>query len=234
MSDDKRKATNPGVGLPRPAKLPTVIEMGPETRGSTLPAAEGPERRDSIGALDDNDRALLQRVLNTAKTAIDDSKRDRERLEAAIAAEAKERTALEGKVVSRFSDYDARLEGLAGDVAEMKGLAGDIRGLRGDISGLNADVRANLNMDAVRDQKTAALELKVAAIAADEGRDAGKAAGGRSGKAWGALTGTAGPLVFAFIMWLVTALINASQGKPPPAFPSLAPVPTAAPTSSAH
>lgn len=192
-----------------------------------MPSTADPERHDSISALDDNDRALLNRVLNTAKAAIDSSKADRERLEAAIAAEAKERIALEGKVVSRFSDYDRDLATVKEDVAELKGLSGDIRGLRGDISSLNADVRTNLNMDVVRDQKTAALELKVAAIAADEGRDAGKTAGGRSGKLWGALTGTAGPLLFAFLIWLVGTVVAAMQGKPPPAFPSLGPSPTA-------
>ncbi len=224
MSDEKRRATKPGgIELPRPGKVPHVIEMGPEPRGSTMPATPEPERRDSIGALDDNDRALLNRVLVTAKQAIDSSKADREAMQRDLAT-------LEGKVVSRFSDYDQKLETLSGDVAELKGLSGDIRGLRGDISSLNTDVRANLNMDAVRDQKTAALELKVQAIAADEGRDAGKSAGRRGGAAWGALTGTAGPLVFAFLIWLVTAIINAVQGKPPPPLPQLAPAPSASST----
>lgn len=185
-----------------------------------MPSNPQPERHDSIGALDDNDRALLNRVLVTAKQAIDSSKADRERLEARLEAEAKERIALEGKVVSRFSDYDSRLQSLADDVAELRGLSGDIRGLRGDISSLNADVRQNLNMDAVRDQKTAALELKVASIAADEGRDAGKSAGRKAGASWGGLLGLA-PFVFGFLVWLVSTLIALAQGRPPPSFPSL-------------
>jgi hypothetical protein len=212
MSDERRpnkpRQTLGGLGAPR---VP-IIE-----HGSTLPSAgEPPERRDSIGSLDDNDRALLNRVLVTAQTAIKTSQE-------AVDAERRERIALEGKVVARFGDYDARLQAVADDVAELKGLSGDIRGLRGDISSLNADVRQNLNMDAVRDQKTAALELKVAAIASEEGRDAGKSAGRSRGAIWGALTGTAGPLVLAFLMWLIASVLNAMQGKPPPAFPSLAP-----------
>jgi len=194
-----------------------------------MPSNPEPERHDSIGSLDDNDRALLNRVLNTAKAAIDSSKADRERLEAAVAAEAKERIALEGKVVSRFSDYDRDIQEVKSDVAELKGLSGDIRGLRGDISSLNADVRQNLNMDAVRDQKTTALELKVLALAADEGQTAGKSAGKSAGRAWGALTGTAGPVIFAFLIWLIATVVAAVQGKPPPAFPSLTP-----PAASSH
>ncbi len=218
MSDEKRHNKPPIV--PRAPRMPIIEVAGPE-RESTMPSVAEPERRDSVGSLDDNDRALLNRVLVTAKTAIDSSKADRERLEAAVAAEARERTALEGKMVSRFSDYDAKLQIVVDDVGELKGLGGDIRGLRGDISGLNADVRANLNMDAVRDQKTAALELKVQQIASDEGRDAGKSAARKPAAVWGALTGTAGPLVLAFIIWLVSTIVNATQGKPPPAFPSL-------------
>lgn len=204
-----------------------------------MPSNPEPPRHDSIGALDDNDRALLNRVLVTAKSAIDSSKADRERLEARLEAEAKERIALEGKVISRFSDYDQKLQasdtkiqGMADDVAELKGLSGDIRGLRGDISSLNSNVTQNLNMDAVRDQKTAALELKVQAIASEEGRDAGKTAGRKGGAVWGTLAGgTAGPLVFAFLVWLISTIIAAVQGKPPPAFPQIAPPAT---SSSGH
>lgn len=195
-----------------------------------MPSNPEPERHDSISALDDNDRALLNRVLVTAKSAIEESKADRERLEARLEAEAKERIALEGKVVSRFSDYDRDIQEVKSDVAELKGLSGDIRGLRGDISSLNSNVTANLNMDAVRDQKTAALELKVQAIASEEGRDAGKSAGRKGGAVWGTLAGgTAGPLVFAFLVWLISTIIAAVQGKPPPAFqPPIGPPATSA------
>lgn len=225
MSDEKRP--NKPI-VPRAPRMPIIEVAGPE-RESTMPSAPDQERRDSVGSLDDNDRALLNRVLVTAQKAIQSSKE-------AVEAEARERVALEGKMVSRFSDYDIRLDAVAADVTELKGLSGDIRGLRGDISGLNADVRANLNMDAVRDQKTAALELKVQQIASDEGRDAGKSAARKPAAVWGALTGTAGPVVLAFIIWLVTTIVNATQGKPPPAFPSLgAPAAEPAkPASSAH
>lgn len=200
-----------------------IIEVGLE-RGSTMPSNPIPDRRDSIGALDDNDRALLNRVLVTAQTAITASKE-------AVEAERRERIALEGKIVSRFSDYDTKLEAVAADVTELKGLSGDIRGLRGDISSLNSDVRQNLNMDAIRDQKTATLELKVQQIASDEGRDAGKSAARKPAAIWGAFSGTAGPLVLAFVIWLITTIVYATQGKPPPAFPSFG-VPTSEPAAT--
>lgn len=218
MSDERKpnkpRQTLGGLGAPR---VPII-----ETRGSTMPSNPEPERHDSIGALDDNDRALLNRVLNTARTAIDSAKADRERLEAAVAEEARQRVALEGKVVSRFSDYDRDIASIKEDVSDLKGLSGDLRGVRGAVDSLSADVRANLAQDAARDRSHGALVLEVERIAKEKGA--------RSGKAWGALTGTAGPLVLAFIIWLVSALYNVTQGKPPPAFPSL--TPTAAPTSS--
>lgn len=228
MTDEKRRATRPGLGieLPRPGRVPHVIEVNQAgARGSTMPSTGDPPelpRHDSISALDDNDRALMMRVLNTAKTAIDESKADRARLEAAIAAEARERIALEGKVVSRFSDYDRDIASIKEDVSDLKGLSGDLRGVRGAVDSLSADVRANLAQDAARDRSHGALVLEVERIAKEKGA--------RSGKAWGALTGTAGPVILAFIIWVISALINGAQGKPPPAFPSL--TPTAAPTSS--
>lgn len=188
------------------------------------------ERRDSIGALDDNDRALLNRVLTTAKQAIESSKADREQMQKAIESEASARAALEGKVLGRFSDYDVQLSNLKEDVGELKGLRGDISGLRGDISGLTAAVTSNLAEDARRERDHGALVNRVELLANEQGRESGKAAGAKSGRWWGLLTGTSGPVVLAFLIWLITTIINAASGKPPPPMPSLAPAPPASET----
>jgi hypothetical protein len=224
---------DPPPKFPRPGALPAV-----ETLASMKAVDPRQERRDSIGALDDNDRALLNRVLTTAKQAIEGSKADREQMQKAIEAEARERAMLEGKMVSRFSDYDVQITNIKEDVGELKGLRGDISGLRGDISGLTSAVTANLAEDARRERDHGALVIRVEALANDVGRASGKAAGARSGRLWGLLTGTSGPIVFAFLIWLITTVINAMSGKPPPPMPSLTPAPPAsevsAPASSAH
>src|SRR6478752_846576 len=223
---------DPPPKFPRPGALPAV-----ETLASMKAVDPRQERRDSIGALDDNDRALLNRVLTTAKQAIEGSKTDREQMQRAIEAEARERATLEGKMVSRFSDYDAKINSIQEDVGELKGLRGDISGLRGDISSLTSAVTANLTEDARRERDHNALVIRVEALANEQGRESRKAAGAKSGRWWGLLTGTSGPIVFAFLIWLITTIINAASGKPPPPMPSLtAPAPTSetpAPTPSA-
>lgn len=222
----------PPPKLPRPAALPAV-----ETLASMKAVDPREERRDSIGALDDNDRALLNRVLTTAKQAIEGSKADREQMQKAIENESRERATLEGKLISRFSDYDVQINNLKEDVGELKGLRGDITGLRGDISGLTAAVTSNLAEDARRERDHGALVMRVESLALDVGRESGKAAGAKSGRWWGLLTGTSGPIVFAFLIWLITTIVNAVSGKPPPPMPTLTPVPTAdtpAPPTSAR
>lgn len=190
------------------------------------------ERRDSISALDDNDRALLNRVLNTAKSAIESSEKRSKEFQEALAAEARERSLLEGKVLSRFSEYDVQITTMKDDVAELKGLSGDIRGLRGDISGLTNAVTANLAEDARRERDHAALKIQVDAIANDVGREAGKKAGGK----WGFLSGITGPLAIAFVVWLITAIVNIARGKDlPPLIPVQESAPSApAPQTSSH
>jgi len=196
------------------------------------------ERHDSIGALDDNDRALLNRVLVTAQKALTDSETRAKEAREAIAQEARERVALEGKIIGRFSDYDVQIANIKEDVGELKGLRGDIGGLRGDISGLTSAVTANLAEDARRERDHSALVIRVEALANEQGRESGKAAGAKSGRLWGLLTGTSGPIVFAFLIWLITTIVNAASGKPPPPMPSLTPAPqtsdTPAPQTSAR
>lgn len=224
---------DPPPKFPRPGALPAVETLA--SMKAVDPRQD--ERRDSIGALDDNDRALLNRVLTTAKQAIEGSKADREQMQKAIEAEARERNALEGKVLGRFSDYDAKITNLQEDVGELKGLRGDISGLRGDISGLTSAVTANLAEDARRERDHGALVIRVEALANDIGRESGKVAGAKSGRWWGLLTGTSGPIVFAFLIWLITTIFNAMAGKPPPPMPSLTPAPTSetpAPQTSAR
>ena len=173
---------------------------------------------DSFGPLNDDDRELLQRVLVTAQTAIDESRAARE-------AAAADVSTLEGKFTVFKGEASEKFAELEGAVSELRGIGGDIKGLRGDFSTLNASVMQNLNMDAVRDERTRALENKVAAIAIDEGRSAGKSAGAR----WGVVGGLS-PAVVGLLVWIIAALIAAFQGRPAPAFPG---VPTPQPTLTA-
>ncbi len=213
--------------FPRPGAVPVIKETLP-----SMPATTDTRReRDSIGALDDNDRALMNRVLRTAQQALKDGEARNAEMQAAIVNEQAERAKLEGKVLSRFSDYDVQITNLKEDVGELKGLRGDISGLRGDISGLTSAVTANLAEDARRERDHSALVVRVEALANDIGRESGKAAGGKAGRWWGLLTGTSGPIVFAFLIWLITTIVNTVSGKPPPPMPSLAPAPPASETS---
>lgn len=211
--------------LPRPGRLPREM-----LRKDILPNLDN--RRDSNGSLDDNDRELLNRVLVTAKQAIEGSKADREQMQRAIESEARERASLEGKMVSRFSDYDVSIANLKEDVGELKGLRGDIGGLRGDISGLTAAVTSNLAEDARRERDHGALVIRVDAIANEVGREAGKKSGGR----WGFVSGLSGPLAIGFLVWLISAIVAVARGKDlPPMIPVLAPAATQpAPQTSAR
>jgi hypothetical protein len=191
-------------------------------RKETLPSVRAvdprrEDRRDSIGALDDNDRELLNRVLKTAQKALTDSEARAKEAQEAIANEARERSALEGKIISRFSDYDVQFTNIKEDVGELKGLRGDISGLRGDISGLTSAVTANLAEDARRERDHGALVIRVEALANDVGREAGKKSGGK----WGFLGGVSGPIAIAFVIWLITAIVNVFRGKDLPPIPVL-------------
>jgi hypothetical protein len=201
--------------LPAPPRA-AVVEVNADT-----------ERHDSLSALDDNDRALMNRVLVTAQKALKDSEARAREASEAIAKETAERTALEGKMVSRFSDYDAQLSELKETVGELRGISGDIRGLRGDLGALNADVRANLAADAGRERSHYELKLQVEKMATESGREAGGVAGAKTARWWGLLSGTSGPIVFAFLIWLITTFVNALSGKPPPPMPTLTPAPAA-------
>lgn len=205
--------------FPRPGALPTIKE--------TLPSMTATDpRRDSIGALDENDRALMTRVLRTAQQALSDGEARAAEMQAALVAEQTERAKLEGKMVSRFSDYDLQIGNIREDVSELRGLRGDISGLRGDISGLTSAVTSNLAEDARRERDHAALVIKVEALAHDVGRDAGKKAGGR----WGFLGGISGPIAIAFVIWVISAIAAVARGKDLPPIPVLG---TASPTQPA-
>lgn len=208
-----RLPTNPGIA-PRPTI--DVLAEGERTPGP----------HDAVNALTDSERDLMQSVLLTARNALAASKAASER-------EERERANLEGRLLARFDDQDARIDEVKKVVSEMRillgevrGSAGDLRGLRGDVATLNAHVMQNLAADAARERTVGELKLQVEMQAARAGHDAGKT----SGIKWGALTSGA-VTVLTTLAYLIAYLASLSSGAPPPPKPPALP-PALPPASS--